>query len=121
MTNRWIQAFASRYTPLGCNGEGRRLSGQSCFVPFDRFNPLRTVGHRPKRIKLHAKAPPKGVEKTLPPFGPMGPFRRQRVKKNIGFEYPKGLKQDGTSKQGGGEKKKGKGKLFALLITPRGN
>jgi hypothetical protein len=30
---------------------------------FGRFNPLRTVGHRPKRAKLQRKAPSKGVKK----------------------------------------------------------
>jgi hypothetical protein len=39
------------------------------------------VGHRPKRIKLRAKAPPKGVEKHCLPLAPWGggPFCRQRV------------------------------------------
>jgi hypothetical protein len=38
------------------------------------INPLRTVGHRPKRIKLHARAPPKGVEKHCLPLAPWGHF-----------------------------------------------
>jgi hypothetical protein len=38
------------------------------------INPLTTVGHRPKRIKLHAKAPPKGVEKHCLPLAPWGHF-----------------------------------------------
>jgi hypothetical protein len=40
----------------------------------NNFNPLRTAGHRPKRIKLHAKAPPKGVEKHCLPLAPWGHF-----------------------------------------------
>jgi hypothetical protein len=50
------------------------------FVPFARslarslarswfsLNPLRTVGHRPKRAKLQRKAPSKGMKKTLAPI-----------------------------------------------------
>jgi hypothetical protein len=38
------------------------------------FNPLRTVGHRPKRAKLQHKAPPKGVEKHYLPLAPWGHF-----------------------------------------------
>jgi hypothetical protein len=55
--------------------------------PFrrQRVNPLRTVGYRPKRIKLLANAPPKGVEKHCLPLAPWGHFVGKGLMRPVGL------------------------------------
>jgi hypothetical protein len=47
---------------------------------FLLFNPLRTVGHRPRHAKLQHKAPSKGVKKHCLLLSLGRDNRRQRVK-----------------------------------------
>jgi hypothetical protein len=64
----------------GQQQEHHQQKQQACsFSLHCMFNPLRPVGHRPRRTELQHKAPSKGVEKHSLQRGPRGLLRRLRV------------------------------------------
>jgi hypothetical protein len=82
LSGRWdtVRSAPSPYTKLQHKAPSKGVGNHYQHLSLRRDNPRQRVppseAHQAPR-----KSSAKGRRKTLPPFGPVGPFRRQRVKK----------------------------------------